>query len=507
MVSTLWKSWSTGEKALFLVALTLVGLRFVGIGTVPFLIDEPYFQIWAEEFARGEKFRLTGMGGSSLPVPYGAGATWLFAIPHFFTHHPLAFVLFHTLVYSTGFFFLYLALRTGFGNRGALWPFALAASSPLLFFFSRHAWDTTFFMPITGAVLYLLARLTMEDHPRARRRWLLLGIAALLALAINIQLAVGPFCVAAGLWLLVLWARQGWDRRFFVDLLIFGAVLAALILPYLIASFHVIQTNPPVVNKPGNPRWGSARHLWWNLLYSLGWIGAWKGKHFFEPVAPQFFSFVGPVLTPLFQLDLFGWLVKVGVLMGLFAPIAHLRTGWRNLECHLRQFGPLALFVVLFVFQYLNIPMQPHYFQSFWWLPFLGLAAFLARFPSGERIWVRVPLTGALATNALFLAASLTFLLQNGGTRGLHHGTGILHVREVVGQICEEAKRRGLTSLNIEKNTVFTPDKPIEYFASHDPNCAGTTIRFMGPDAPETHVRILYPVTSASDAHLELHWR
>lgn len=505
------KSFSKSEKALFALGCLLVLSRFVGLHIVPFLIDEPLFQVWAQEMIQNGKIRLVAMGGSSLPVSYGGGAIWLYAIPNAITANPMGFVLFHTILYCSGFFSLFFATRKFFGNKIALYSFLLAASSPFLFFFSRHAWDTTFYMPIMMSCVLLLT--SLADPARENKLWakngtwkIFSGLALLLALAINIQLSCGPFVLMIGLASLFLWATgKQRSKDFFLGIVFMVALVIALITPYILEAWHVQLIHPPLVNKKINEHWGTARHLWWNILYSLTWLSTWHANIFFEPVNADFNALAGTTLSKIFKLDIFGWITKLFAIFGLILPLLSVFT--RNKAPFLAWVATIGFGIAMLVFQFLNIPMQPHYFQSFWWLPFAGFAGFLFYAQAAEKIWVKCVVAGALATNIAFLCVAMVFLLQNTGTRGLHHGTGIVEVSRAVSEMCAQGKSMGKNNFSLDVAPVFTPDNAIKYFFDRNEPCRGMNLTITRLAWPNVDARLTYDASTATSARLLTEWK
>lgn len=140
-------------------------------------------------------------------------------------------------------------------------------------------------------------------------------------------------------------------------------------LPPLYTRRHRVPENPPPHPLKNLARWGDGKHLWWNIMYTLFGLSVWKAKVFFQPVYADFAAYSG-AWAKVFYADPFGWILKGTVLLSLLYPIALARRG--KLVPLFHWLATLGFLTVLFVFHYLNVPVQPHYFQSLWWVPFVG---------------------------------------------------------------------------------------------------------------------------------------
>lgn len=501
------------SKFIFFFALLLISLRFFYPGIVQFISDEAIFQEWADEAAHGAGFRLVGMGGSSIPVAYGAGAVWLYQIPHLLSSHPLAFTLFHTIIYSTCFIFLYLTLRRFLGRKPASFALLAASSSPFLFFFSRHTWDTTFFVPFTSAMIYAYSTIVYQSKTspwsmQFNRIWPLFMIAILAALSINIQLAIGPFILVIFAALLF-WLLKDERKNLAAWLAVVscGIFIILLCLPYAFAALDFMHKNAAYMAHTKQARWGDVRHFWWNIQYTLFGLSVWKAGLFFQPIYAKFAEFSGLFFAKLFYLDPFGWLMKLASMAVFFGLFAKLAKGKIFQLSHL-EFLTLAGFIlILIVFQYLNVPVQPHYFQSVWWVPFclLGFAYSWAEQKSekSQKIF-SLAFGGLIFTNAAFLILSLSFLKINGGTRGMHHSTGILETRAALNSFCENLKSDPQFSnqkeISIDISRIEMGNPPIEYFLKRDSACEGHSFQVSMTPLPAPNFYLEYIDSTGNNA-------
>lgn len=502
---------SKTEKLLTAGALTLatlfIALRFACLGTVPFLIDEPIFQEWALDLLAGGPVKFVGMGGSSLPVSYGSGAVWLYTIPHLLSSHPLNIVIFHTCIYASAFLFFYLAAKKAFGPSAAAWALLLASTSPFLFFFSRHTWDTTFFVPFTAVMLFAYASLEKRGTPWKpdwAGIWPFLVFTFFSALAINIQLAIGPFMLTLALGLLLwLWRRERRNPWAYAAVFLCGLAVILLCLPYLFAAMEFRKHYTAPASQLAVSRWGNFRHFWWDAMYAIFGVSVWKAKVFFEPVYPDFTAFTGSFWEKAYYVDLFGWLVKAAVIGSLAYPWWSLtRRGEKAGLLH--WLAALGFAMVLLVFQYLNVPVQPHYFQSVWWVPFLALAALLGVLHGRAKATLIALVAGAALVNGSFLLHTLGYLRENGGIRGMVHGTGFAHTREITRALCLMAKSEGKKSVELDISAVMIGPPPFEYFARVSGECSGITLKVSKAAGKPGSYRLEYPAGSGTDARFDI---
>jgi hypothetical protein len=492
-----------GPTAITLWALVIgvLGcLRFISLELAPFHTDEALFQIWAMDLAAGGEWKWIAMGGSSIAVNYGAGATWIYALPHLFSSNPLAPVYFHSALFALAFPLFFDALRRLFGAEKALLGLALALSSPFLFFFGRVTWDTTFFVPLSSFMLWC-AVLFMDQRKRSVTPlglldlWPLLAITAAAALAANIQLAIGPFLLALGaalfLWIL---AHHRKEKLVWAALMVCVVLFILSLVPYALAAMEFKRTQGELLSQKKFSRWGDGRHFWWNLLYSQFGLSAWRSKMFWEPVHNEFALRVGPLFSWLFQKDLFGWPLKIGALAALIlGPWLYRKT-----MDPAYLFGASGLFSILLIFQYLNIPIQAHYFFSVWWLPFIGVLALWKYLGEKKGKYVVALSLAVMLTNFAFLTLSLWQIRENGGNRGAV-GTGVGLVAETMKSICEDAQSRKAKDLTLDIKGVNISPQLFRYLHKKMDACSGLA---LGLEGPSPLYRIAYASNSSFSARI-----
>src|SRR3989344_2208041 len=152
------------EKLILLsIAALLIAIRFLYLGTSPFISDEPKFQLLIDEHFAQKTFPLQSFRGSSLPIHYGPTAVWFYALLRFFTADPLAIAFYHTIFFCLAFVFFYFGTKKLYGEIPAAWSLALAASSPYLFYYSRHPWDNTLLIPLTAIIFWGISDLSKKS--------------------------------------------------------------------------------------------------------------------------------------------------------------------------------------------------------------------------------------------------------------------------------------------------------------------------------------------------------
>ncbi len=483
---------------LLVLSFLLVAMRFLSPRIVPFISDEPIFQEWAEQILQTGHWPAVCLGGSSIPISYGAGAVWLYTIPHYLFPGSLGFTLFHITQYSFGFLFLYLGLRRMLCPLSAAWALLLAASSPLLFLLSRHTWDTTFFVPSTGFILLCFSHLWIPSdegpwHWSVKRFLPLLGISFACALCINIHLSIGPTVVAVYATLLA-WLLKLEKKNMAAWLAVFlsGTLVLLLCTPYALAGYEFMHKYPTIMAQTHYSRWGSGRHFWWNILHVFVWISTWHINVFFEPIYDDFLQFIGFGAKSIFHLDLMGWIVKFPLILMLFwAPVSLLRKKWSKASLPL-CYAAAGFFCVLLVFQYLNVPVQPHYFHCVWWLPFLAVAIFFYRLPERYKKYYAFFVALAVLTNIVFNVGTLAYITKNGGVRGMHISTGIGETEKAVEDLCEMSKAEHLNNLRIDISRIYLGYSPIKYFIKHTKKCEGLSAGVSMQPITDAHYRMEY---------------
>lgn len=493
--------WQPGEIFLGLVACCLIALRFFHLDVVPFVVDEPATLIRVDEFFSSGEFRWTLARGSQIHFPYGAGALWFYILPKLISWNPMASVWFHTLFYSAGFFFLYEGVRLNWGRLPALLALVFAASSPFLFFGSRHPWDNTLFIPISGAVLWLISLLDRERREWGTRAGLVLaGLAAVLAWGVNIHLMSLPLVAAAGVAVAVHLLRSEWSWR---DRWKGGALclglLVALVTPYAIAAVVRFLHEPFESNVKRNAPWGDGRNLWWVTLRSTLYGSVYGAKGYLDPHLSAFYDATGPI-SFFFRKDIFGWIPKCSAYFFATLPVFGWKR-WRELKLA-EIFGSALLFLFLLNQQWANIPTDPHHYVVVWWVVFVGAA--VTAFSAGPRIRMMLLafMTGTILINTAWNLSFLSWVGEKRGTRSFSLYLGAGDQVKLVGDICSRLRGRGLDVAQVDIREARGLMHGMRYLFPNHPECAG--MRVAPTDSGPGHLKIVPVRDDPHSARMEI---
>lgn len=490
------------RRALWAWIIAFFVLRFFWVSDTIFILDEPLFQMRIDEHLAAGTIPLSSFRGSSIPLPYGPGALWLYMLVRLFTWHPYVIAAFHTLVVTAGALLFLRAIWQRFGEEAARYTGLLLATSPLLFYYSRHPWDNTMLVTVSAIVIWSLIRL--EEKRKEILYHALAGAAV--GYGLNIHLMFGPIAVATGLTLVLraLKFHSLRSREFWLPLLAFGAAAIAVLLPYAWEAWHIMQMEKPLEHTRHTVRWGDGRNVWWNLQRSVVFSSVWGARIYLDTVHQYFHQFTGRVPAFFFHNDLFGWFGKIAAVgVTLAYPIQYFR-GTKPFDT-LRVFAFLGLACVMLVLQYLNIPTAPHYFHSIWWLVFLGLAVAIPLLRGwGKKLFLATLLLTALV-NSTYVMASMLWLHGNKGARSFQYSVTISEQMRAVREICTEAAARipAEARVNLEPAFILGPSFP--YLASHMPECRGVKFISGRPLADPTFV-ISHPKDSDHRADLIIEW-
>lgn len=488
------------------LAAALLAFRFLWLGDAPFAVDEPMFQMLVEDTILAGNFVAKSLGGSSLQVPYGATALWLYAIPHLISKNYISFVVFHTLVFTLGSYFFYLGMKLWMGRSVAALALLFSATSPFMFFYARHPWDNTFIATMSSATFYLIASLLHCGYEKRAMLWRVLGLAIICTMGLNLHLMSGPLLLGMSLFLVwhllvspISW-RQRWELVF-----VYGFVILFISAPYLARVYRDVTTLGPVdVPAAKNKAWGDLRNLWWIILRSQIFSSVWNVKNFVEPVDNYYFEFTGRLYERVFRADWLGWVPKAMSLVFLFFPILHLWNRRAKLD-PLHIYCTFIFVVTLIVYQYLNVPTAPHYFQGVCWLVFAGssIVYFWVK-PKWARIFLGVVFGGVMLMNTSFLISSTIFIHENTGTRGMNHGTAIKELHGVTMRLCDFARQNGMQKLHVNLSRVFVTDIPLRYFSRNSEECRGIELDISRIVTNAPLVYLDYPKDSPTKANLEI---
>jgi hypothetical protein len=498
------------EIFLLIFAAAFLGLRFFMLTHSTFVTDEPANHLVADEYFAAGRFPFTNARGSQVHIPYGAGALWFYMFFRLFTWNPLLSAYAHTTFFSFGFLFFYLAVKKAYSRITAAWVVLFATSSLFLFELSRHPWDNTFFVPIGGVVLYLLASLDSWRHDPAKNRRKIYGavisLSVVLAFALNVHIMSTPLIGSSGLMVLyILWLLPKWSLKERAALFGgFGFLFLLLIIPYVHAAIVRWDTEPMHSNVVRNAPWGDGRNLWWLFLRSMLYSSVWSTKYLFEPHLKEFYRFIGPVAAFLHAKDIIGWFAKLAAYGFLVATVISWIKGKRT--SILATFAVVLWISFLIMMQYSNIPTDPHHFITLWWIVFLGAIVMKEKMrPQWRKIF-----TGIIAVNifvnALLCVLFLAFNAKNSGIHNMTVGLGLKYQLEAVREGCLRTRKLGLSGSNIpwDIHDVGELQHSMRYMVRHMPECLGLAII---PYSDEVKIARLVLVRNHPEtADASVHW-
>jgi len=183
--------------AVFGTAIFFLIARFLFLGDTLFIADEAKIQLIITDHMNAGTIPLFGLGGSSLPAPYGAFALWVYGAVRLVTDHPYALVFSHLVFHALGFGLFFWSLKMLYNKTVASWSLLLAASSPFLFFYSRFPWDNTLLVFSSSLVLLGVAKFESDrkrDRPFSYLPWTIAAIG--IGIGINTHLMIGPVAIA-----------------------------------------------------------------------------------------------------------------------------------------------------------------------------------------------------------------------------------------------------------------------------------------------------------------------
>jgi hypothetical protein len=482
--------YTSTQRLLLALAVLLFALRFLWLGDTLYVLDEPLMQLRIDESFASHVIPLLHSRGSSIPIPYGPGAIWFFMVPRLFTWRPVGIVFYQLCFQLLGYAFFCRAVRKAYGREAFAWCALLLASSPLLFFLARHTWDSPLFVPIGGAILLLLQKL--KEGGRELPIHAALGFLG--GYAVNTHLMFGPVMLAL-LGTLVPWNLRRHSlrrRRAWVHLLAFGGGALLVLLPYLIAAGRVVLVEKPMEHARVNHRWGDGRNLWWIFLRTALFNSTFNGRAMLDDLRTTLYAYAGQPFAFFFRYDVFGWFGKLaawGAAVAVLARLARLRFD----DEPLRLFAALTFFFVLLVFQYLNIPMAPHYFLPNWWFVFLGVAVAIRSLRSLWKGLFLASLAGTILVNASYVAFTLAYLHENKGARNMDASVAVSEQLRNLREICAWGRERGKAEVNVFfEHGLGLGETTFDFLPKHMPECAGV--------APKV-------VPQLSQADLLLHYR
>lgn len=484
------------NKALFalvmVLALACLWVRVAYPSWIPFIADEPLFQMILDDHIKAGTFPLVSMRGSSIPLAYGAGAMWIYGLIRVFFSSIEAMAFFHGFVYSLGLLSIAFLLKGRVGRFRVLLITWLALSSPMLFFFSRLLWDNTFFVPLSALLLFFLDHIDRRN-PNSLSAWAGLGVVA--GYMLNIHPMAAPVLLAAGLTALILMKRSGLSTgRKFTLVGLALLVFVAMVTPYLVEAVRLYYSEGVATKSGKRTLWGDGRNLWWLIQRSFVYLSFWKAHDLYGPVFGDFRQFSGPLLGALFGKDILGWFAKL-LALGYVLSLPYRL--WRGQKLDSMQWMLLLTFVVTILsFNMINIPMEAHYFHGMWWMGFLALALGL----EGLKGKIRLAFTGLVVACALlntaYVLQSARFVYVNEGMRNMTYATTMREIRATLGDLCS---RESSASARVYLDGVMLLKHPVRYFNRHLPACDGKELSLVSSEAEANWIlRYRNPAPSAA---------
>lgn len=458
--------------------------RFLDLGTVPFILDEPRLALLLDHAEAANAPITHGLRGS-VGIDYGPVPLWVYRAGRAVLGNQLE-TSFLTMAILLSFAILGLSIAIGrlSSRRAGAWAFALLSSSPFLFHYSRTAWDN----PMQFA-WFSFALLSLALRPES----LLAAASAFFFLSLAFGTHLMSVFPALAIGLVVI--RSLPPKRRLVGLFLGGIVFFAVNSAYLPVLFREIQDLPP--RAPSAPSWKEGFSA---LLHWVSPLSFWGTDYFFNSRATILRERWGEGwIAFLFALP-FGWILRIQVLL------AALRSGFSRSPAQgageeLFRKGTAAS---LFLFAFLamrGLSFHPHYLLGVLWVPFGFAAAFLGQAGAWTRARNALGL-GVLATNLVFVGLAHGFLRGNEGTRASHFSTSFRNLRVTVETLCEEVKRSGRESASksipvlLKGVSVFPPS--LEWLSSRTPTCEGYSFRFLEAlpegEVPSYEISYLFPV-------------
>lgn len=472
-------------------AIALLFYRFCNLDLVTLINDEPHLLDAAEQEAHGGAWVVASPISGTQGVHYGPVPTWFYGVVHLlFGASPLVSIVAMGLVVTIGqLVFLAMLVRLARGGTALFAALvALVASSPFDFAWSRTAWDNTILIGTFSCGALLLA----EDELTTKRS-VVAGV--LFGLAIGSHLMVLPALIA-------LFAVTVVCRRRRLRATLRAAVLAAV--PALVINVPYILYLARLPKQPPAPHasgltWSSATlaSVVTTVLQPARVLSLDGIEYFFDESWGNFRAWLGPWS---FVIDDASFAFVVGVL-ALAGLVVSLR---RAPSPRVRKLAFLAFFAWIAHSLFLvadHLPPHPHYQHPVWWTVPTGIALLVvwlrARAPVAARgllagVWIM-----ALAQFA-FLPMWMTYVREQGGTRGIHYTTILSEEQAFMRRACSLG-----SDVVVENRTVMF-DPAIDYIAKSEPACRNVTVSICKGTCPGSAGARAPLVYVGSTAHVKL---
>ena len=479
----------------------LLALRFFHLGNAPFVLDEPKFQMIIDEHLKAGTFPTHALAGA-MNFPYGPMALWMYFIPRMISDHPVAVIAFQGLCVSLGIILLGLAIRRAHGGVAASWTFLLAASSPYLFFYSRHAWDNTFQILFSALGIYGVSRL--KSRPVLWAAVVSIGCGSL----INTHLMSLPTVIALGL-ASVITAKRAGEKRW--ALFSISLLLPALVICFPYFRFLVLEHgSSPHRDRIAMSFLDSIASLAVHLLQTFSYLSQWGFKYFADGSLAVLAAANSAPVALFARVEPWAWILRGVGIFSLGYSIRDLKRT-RNPVVFVSVVSTLGL-LFLIEFERLGFsPPQffthPHYFMGVWFVPFFFTGTAIS---NTRGLWAKLIRAAAVltvASNFAFVLAADRLVTRFGGTRGIHYSASVTNLEQVTNELCRTLNASVLGGSVIDIQTTSLFPEPLVYFTRHLELCrrlwtapvfrkAGATfeIRYAGPP-PNANLE-LHPISA-----------
>jgi hypothetical protein len=467
-------SWPAGAEralrwSLFLLALAILGYRFLNPDLFPFMLDEPQLLDAARTQIKTGHWATASPLLGNQGIHYGAAAVWVYGVVHLLAGpNPEAHIYAMAgLVILTS---IALAVTIGrvYGERTVLpaTVLALIASSPYQFHWSRMAWDQLVEICAGLGVALLCMRADLSWR-RAAAVGIVLGLGA------STHPMIGP---TVGI-LFGFAVLRSQPRRRLASALVVAGSAAIVSTPYI----YYLASNPTRANRViGMPWYKVPAFLHGpfrvasviDISHYIDWD--WST---FAQASPRWATVITDGEKALPYVD-----CVVGVV--LIATMLCAKTTLR------RRVAALAGSVwIAQALLYANRRTENYanYQWPTWWIAMVAVAAGL-HLLRGRLGWLRpvgISLVWAVAlAQTAFLVRWVRFERQNGGARGICFGTVISEQRRLVRAACRSAG----SEVWLKTEASIFPEA-LRYVASVEPACAGKQL-LINDDRANTDPRV-----------------
>lgn len=404
----------SGKHSWFLWAFVFVFLRFIFIGDINFLGDEPELlrlALMVKEKGIWPNHGLMGTKG----FHYGPLALWFYMSLLALSQNIFVILFLKILITSSLELWGLVRMRRLFPD----WPpicFLIPLMSPYFWIYSRMLWDNPFNIPLT-----LLLFTFVVSFCRQPGFWSLVGLSILGVACTMVHLMSLPFVITSAVVVCVFQRQWLWKRKP-QTLLALGLGLL-IFFPYL---KHLLSSA--VVSRGIKFEW-SAAFLEGSLL----------GPRLLTSIGLEYFF--GNDVPAHYLILVYGFaLFCLGLALVYIRSLIKLIISYFRPNAEISNAPETTLFLKLFFLLnsafcfYAKLSIHPHYFNAswvfFWVLICLGIRSLK---------WQRLKLVSYASALSSFLMIlnMLVFLHIHSGTRSLHYGPTIANQVEIVKAIRE----------------------------------------------------------------------